>query len=331
MNPLAPLQLADYTDPVFDGPSDFPVGPLDSTIALVTMTKNGALKLPRLFESVIGFVDRAIILDTGSTDSTLEWLLLQSHPFPVESVRKPFVDFAASRNQLFEFAQGKADWLLLLDDDMFLNFTKPGPEVRAQLLTREPAYMLRHAGDMAYWVSRLVRGALPWKYSGVTHEYLVGVDGSKAPHLEGVEVGHIYNHGPEKFERDLRLLSADIARDPEDARTIFYLANTLRDMGVTGPAIRFYCMRANMAGWDQETWQASYEAARLAVDPNAMGKVYFARPSRAEPAAWLARYYEMDGNASAAEHWEEVRASIPMTTDVLFVIQSAYGPRAKNL
>lgn len=315
------LQLSDRPNPVFDGPRK-------PTVALVTMTKNGALKLPRLFESVIGFVDKAIILDTGSTDSTLEWLG-QSHPFSVEYVSRPFVDFAYTRNQLFETARGRADWLLLLDDDMFLTFSESQAAVREQLLLAEPAYMIKHAGDMAYWVSRIVFGDRAWKYSGVTHEYLVGVGGSTAPRLAGVEVGHNYNHGPEKFERDLRLLSADIARDPEDARTIFYLANTLRDMGKTGPAIRYYCMRANMAGWDQETWMASYEAARLANDSAAMKKVYESRPSRAEAPAWLALYYKSKGSL-AWVGWERIRALTPMTTDVLFVIQSCYGPTLKS-
>lgn len=298
-------------------------------IALVTMTKNGRQRLPRLFESVLGFADKAIVLDTGSTDEMLDWLNEQKF-LPVEIWQKHFIDFSTSRNQLFEFAKGKADWLLLLDDDMFLNFLIPRDEIKQSLNVNKRAYMLKIVTRLHYWTTRIVRGDLDWKYVGVTHEYLEG-GGPNNPRLEGVEIEHWFNHGLEKFERDLRLLSADIARDPEDVRTIFYLANTLRDMGKTASAIRFYCMRANMGGWDEEVYQSMYEAARLANDPAAMAKAFGARPTRAEPAAWLALYYKKEGATEKATYWESVRAQIPMSDDVLFVIPSAYGLTLKPL
>lgn len=303
----------------------------DISIALVTMTKNGLKKLPRLFASVLGFADKALILDTGSTDGTLEWLDEQKL-LPVEKWARPFVDFQVSRNQLMEFAQDKADWLLLLDDDMELTcMTKAPPWIlRNSLNLSTAAYMLKHAGNLEYWVTRLVRGNRLWIYQGVTHEYLVG-GGVGNPRFEGLEIEHHYKHGPEKFRRDLRLLSADIARNPDDQRTIFYLANTLRDMNYLEAAIRFYIMRASMGGWDEEVYVSMYEAARLAEDPRAMQKVYEFRPTRAEPAAWLTLYYAKIKQQSASNHWEEIRRQIGSSTDSLFVIQSAYGPTLRGL
>ncbi len=163
-------------------------------------------------------------------------------------------------------------------------------------------------------------------YKGVTHEYL---DRSYAAlKLEGLVIDHQYNHGPEKFERDLRLLSADIARDPYDARTIFYLAQTLRDMRHTLPAIHYYELRARMGGWEEEVYYSMYEAARLAEDPAAMTLAYNYRPSRAEAPQWLAWYYgkkEGDNWKITADYWEGIRKSTPMTKDILFVNQAAYG------
>jgi glycosyltransferase involved in cell wall biosynthesis len=299
------------------------------SIALVTMTRNGLTKLPRLFESVRGFADKALVLDTGSTDGTQNWLWEQSI-LPVEMITAPFVNFETSRNHLNELAQGKADWLLLLDDDMALTFPDlPGTGVvKASLDLNVPAYMLEHAGNLGYWITRLVRGDRFWRYKGVTHEYLVG-GGATNPKLKGVEVEHYYNHGSEKFTRDLQLLTADIARDPNDERTIFYVANTLRDIGQTRAAIRFYKMRVWMGGWDEEVYVSMYEAARLAEDPTMMTQAYNFRPSRAEPAAWLSRYWDKNGDADMAHSWERVRVKIPMPSDVLFVIKAAYGPTQK--
>lgn len=291
-------------------------------IALHTMVKNGRNKLPTLFESVRGFCDKALILDTGSTDGTQSWLIEQDI-LPCDYIGVPFKNFGETRTRGMEFAKGKADWLLLLDDDMRLNFHKNRDEIKQSLQPEAGCYMLKHEGGVAYWVTRLVRGDQDWEYKGVTHEYL---DRSHAaPLLEGLVIDHQYNHGPEKFERDLRLLSADIARDPYDARTIFYLAQTLRDMRHTLPAIRYYELRARMGGWAEEVYYSMYEAARLAEDTSAMQKAYDFRPSRAEAPQWLAWRYGQQGNKEGQEYWEKIRKSIPPTQDILFVNQKAYG------
>ena len=327
--------LASVTNPVFDGPPSIPVGlPWltgpgrdGPTVALVTMTKNGVKRLPALFESVLGFVTRAVILDTGSTDGTQQWLREQKF-LPVELHEYPFVNFEQTRNMLMAFAEGAADWLLLLDDDMTLKFDCCPQEVLRSLDRKNDAYLMTHLDVQRYLVTRLVKGHKHWEYKGVTHEYLVG-GGTWLPHLEGVGIVHNFNHSPEKFARDLRLLTADLARDPDDVRTVFYIANTLRDLEKPAAAIRFFCMRANMGGWDEEVFMSMYEAARLAEDPMAMVKAADNRPSRAEPAAWLALYYADKTKGSDAEkaaYWERRRAGIPFPEkDVLFVNTVAYG------
>jgi glycosyltransferase involved in cell wall biosynthesis len=291
------------------------------TIALHVMVKNGKDKLPALFESVKGFCDSVVVLDTGSTDGTLGWLETQKI-LPCQYITVEFIDFGRTRTLGMKYAKGMADWLLLLDDDMRLVFTQPKEDVKNRLTGGIEYFSLKHTGGSVYWVTRLVRGDRDWQYKGVTHEYL---DGSIAPvKLEGVEIDHQYNHGPEKFERDLRLLSADIARDPYDSRTIFYLAQTLRDMRHTIPAIHYYELRARMGGWAEEVFYSCYEAARLAEDPKAMQKAFMYRPSRAEAPYWLAKYYKSRGEPELAAYWERIRKAIPMTPDILFVHTEAY-------
>lgn len=300
-------------------------------LILATMTKNGLKKLPRLFKSVQGFVSGAVILDTGSTDGTVDWLEgknkdLDLPSFPLEVVSEPFVNFEISRNRLNELAAPKGDWLLLLDDDMALDFQMDKKALRDIIFASPKSvsgYMVKHAGVLSYWNPRIVRGGTPLKYKGVTHEYLQILPPPKQ--LTGVLVEHFYNHGPEKFVRDLQLLSADIARDPDDPRTIFYLANTLRDMNKTPAAIRFYLMRAKMGGWDEEIYISMFEASRLARNADWMKKTYEFRPTRAEAAAWLAKYYESQDCIAQAVEWEDKRASIAIPEDTLFVNLNCYG------
>jgi hypothetical protein len=185
-------------------------------------------------------------------------------------------------------------------------------------------YLLEHAEPMAYWVTRLIRGEQEWKYVGVTHECLMPVRFfTKAT---GFSVLHFHEYSAAKFERDTQLLAADIARDPNDPRTIFYLANSLRDKGELKAAMRFFIMRSQMEGWHEERYVAIYEAARISADPKLMEKAYNFRPTRAEPAYWLRDYYMKLDQKELADQWEKRRASIAEPVDVLFVHKAAYGP-----
>ena len=80
------------------------------------IVRDGAATLPRCLASVAPLVDRILIGDTGSVDGTCAL----AHSFGAKIVRLPWVDdFAAARNQLL--AQGKCDWILVLDADEMLD------------------------------------------------------------------------------------------------------------------------------------------------------------------------------------------------------------------
>src|ERR1700730_18446680 len=196
------ITLASTKAPVYDGPRGCPVGPSGPrgfrpgpTVTLVTMTKNGLKQLPALFSSVLGFATRAVVLDTGSTDGTQQWLAEQKF-LPVQVHNQPFVNFEQTRNMLMAYAQGAADWLLLLDDDMTLKFDCNVETVLQSFSHQNNAYLMRHLDPMEYWVTRLVKGNLHWEYRGVTHEYLVG-GGHLLPRLEGVGIIHNFHHTPD--------------------------------------------------------------------------------------------------------------------------------------
>ena len=56
----------------------------------------------------------------------------------------------------------------------------------------------------------------------------------------------------DKFERDERLLRRELEKDPNNVRTVFDLANTLKDQGKYHEAIPFYERRVAMGGWFAE-------------------------------------------------------------------------------
>ncbi len=102
------------------------------------ITKNEAANLPDLFASIVGVVDRVVLLDTGSTDGTIEVAhnLGGEHDIHVNVYEDAWDDdFARSRNLCLDYvAKICADepnaWVIWLDgDDRLQN----GPLLRSTL------------------------------------------------------------------------------------------------------------------------------------------------------------------------------------------------------
>lgn len=285
------------------------------------MVKNEAKTLPRLLDSVKGFVDGVIAYDTGSTDDTIN--ILQS--VGADILRGEFEDFGKSRSKLMAFAKGKADWLLLMDADQILR-----KDVEKLELTRGfDAYLLEHTGALQYYVARLVNGDIPWCFIGVTHEYIERMDGVKgtATKLGGVRIGHLADGGSrsDKFERDLRLLRKSFAEDPKNGRTVFYLANTLRDSGEAEEAKQMFYLRASMGGWDEEVFVSMLEAAKISQDPLEFWEAWMTRPTRAEPLFYLEQLYSARNEGAYQHRVHQLRKDTKIPAeDLLFVERRCY-------
>jgi tetratricopeptide (TPR) repeat protein len=188
------------------------------------------------------------------------------------------------------------------------------------------AYMLRHVGDPEYWIKRLVRGDQKWWYVGATHEYITNGSNGPVPHLDAITVHHHYDGStrPEKFTRDLELLTEELEREPENARIVYYLANTLRDLGRAEEAIERYKQRADMGGWDEEVFEASLQAGMLADDVDLLFQAYNFRPTRAEPLYELAWRFRRRGMPHVAYLVAAQGIQITLPADTLFVRRWVY-------
>jgi glycosyltransferase involved in cell wall biosynthesis len=90
-------------------------------LTLCIITKNEEKNLPKLFESIVPYVDKVVITDTGSTDKTKEI----SEKYCGEKLKWTTFewcdDFSAARNYNFSQAD-KNSWVIWADaDDTILN------------------------------------------------------------------------------------------------------------------------------------------------------------------------------------------------------------------
>lgn len=237
------------------------------TVCLNMIVKNERHVLERCFESLRGLIDHWVIVDTGSTDGTqaliTDWF--QRERIPGSLFEEPWRDFGFNRSRALAHARGCCDYTLVMDADDILEIE---PGFRWPSLTAD-AYRLRHQrGGVDYDVERLVRSDQPWRYEGVLHEYLTR-DG--APTIANLTAGvrlssrceGARSQDPQKYARDAAVLQEALAREPDNLRYQFYLAQSHRDAGNLELALEAYQTRARAHGWAEERFYAKYQVACL--------------------------------------------------------------------
>lgn len=284
------------------------------------VVKDEAAVIARCIESVRPLISAWTIVDTGSSDETpgLVEELLAGIPGTLH--RRDWDGFGANKTEALELARDSADSLLIVDADMTVEGSLQGPLPRADKLL----LTVRDSSEFEYRLPLLISSRPAWRYEGVIHEYLTADEATTQQNLDGLTVTHHCDGArrPEKLYTDLVLLTSEFARSPADARTVFYLAQTHRDLGNIAEAIVLYRLRAEMGGWDEEVFYARYQlgcllAAHVSFEQGAteLLRAWQRRPGRIEPLRAL---------ANAANHIAD-RATPP--DDLLFLHTDLYGAK----
>lgn len=302
-------------------------------ICLNMIVRNEQAIIERCLLAVAPYIDCYVICDTGSSDATISTI---KRFFDARGIRGviptiKFQNFEQARNEALDAARSSSmefDYLLFCDADM--EFKADDPDFKSRLTSPVYSMMQRNSDSLVeYFNPRLVHRRIKSQYRGVTHEYL-DVDGATKDRLSGVwyldyAVGA---NRINKYERDIRLLSEALSTDQNNARSVFYLAQSYRDAKMPEKALLAYDKRAEMTGFDEETFCALLEGARLARQLEHPAsevierflKAYEFRPSRAESLGDLARYLgEGKKRWAEAYHFAEKAIQIPPPNDILFV------------
>lgn len=288
-----------------------------TSIALTMVVRDEADTIGPCIETVKPLIDRYTIIDTGSKDGTPELIRDTLADVPGELLERPWVNHGHNRTELLEEAKDTADYLLLADADWRLHLDKPLPKLKSA------CYMGRVAGNLDYALPVLIRGDRKWSYKGVAHAHLHSPTPYDHQVLDGLVIEDAGVVTRDKIRRDLELLTAEHARDPLHARTVFYLAQTYKDLGMVQEAIHYYRMRANMNGWAEETFVAKHMLGCLLVE-----HVSFAEGAPVLIDAWRARPTRIESLRALAHAANHVADKAPYPDDLLFVRRAAYRSAA---
>lgn len=168
-------------------------------LSVCMIVRDAAALLPDALASVAGLVDEWVIVDTGSTDQTLQ--VIAEHAPEARVFELAWPDhFAEARN--FALAQAQGRWLLVLDADERLSATgrRHLQELIQQTPTEPQGYLLKRLnldaeGQPQSWdyLCRLVSNSPELRYVGRVHERLIHLE---AEHFEvqivkGLELLHL--------------------------------------------------------------------------------------------------------------------------------------------
>ena len=308
------------------------------TICLSMIVRDEAHVVRETLDSVAPHIDYWVIVDTGSTDATIETIRshMAARGLPGEIHERPWCDFGVNRTEALRLCDGKADysWVIDADDLVVGDLDLSG--------LRADSYLLRYGDDFRYWRKQIFRDGLGWRYEGVVHESPRCPGPATEERLQGAY--HIdrrllgaRSRAVDKYERDARLLRKAVERNPDDARSVFYLAQSYYDAGDHAQALEWYGRRAEMGGWAEEIFYSLLRRAACLIqlgEPAELGlaaymEAWQARPTRAEPLYEIARHYRSAKRFNLGYLFAKRAAELPLPQeDVLFLAADVYSWRA---
>ena len=124
-------------------------------------------------------------------------------------------------------AHGRADYLLMIDADETLEITDG---VEMSRLSADSYDIEVRCGGFSCARKQLLRNSLHWHYEGVLHEHACCDEARSEEFLPGLWI-ESYRDGawardPETYFRDAQTLERALRDEPNNARYVFYLAQT---------------------------------------------------------------------------------------------------------
>lgn len=240
------------------------------TICLAMIVKNEEKDIERCLNSVKDHIDHWVIFDTGSSDKTMDIIqsFMDSHKIPGELHESEWKDFSTNRNEVLRVADTLADFTLCMDADDYL---KTKGKIHDMIGNGHHVYHATFTmnNTMSFDRPFLFKNKCGIRYKGVLHEVLVVPESFEAKHAKLSAVVIHANSSPtkradtaqEKYKNDAEVLLKEHKKNPDDARTLFYLAQSYRDAGMYDESIEYYKKRIELGGWDEEVYMSKLMVA----------------------------------------------------------------------
>jgi glycosyltransferase involved in cell wall biosynthesis len=245
----------------------------DNLIQLCVMVKNGGDDFVKMLQTNLPFIDRWTILDTGSTDDTVNNIKTVMVGKPGQLFQEPFINFGESRNRCLELAGSTCTYNVMLDDTYhlkedlrtFLQYVRGDQNV-------DSFSMYITQNDLAYASTRVFKSKRNLKYKYAIHEVIQEENNYNI--IIPKENAYIYDMPSDKLrirtserkQQDIYMLQNEIDKNPEDPRSYYYMAQTYNGMFLYEEAYNWFLKRIlhPETGFVAEKHEACLESGRIA-------------------------------------------------------------------
>jgi len=291
----------------------------DNLNHLCIMVKNGGPQFEKMLLDNISFFDRWTILDTGSTDETIDIInRILVGKKKGQLFQEPFINFRDSRNRCLELAGKTCKFITMLDDTYviqgklreFLN------EVRGDQLSNSFTLYIQ-SDDTIYGSNRIIKSDSELRYIYRIHEVITPNNNINIIIPKDVSLiddrifDYMEKRTLERKQLDLKLLFEEVEEKPHDPSAYYYLAQTYNLLEDYEKAFFYFTKRAEFTniGFVQERVDALFESARIAnfnlnkpwhECEELYNKCYKADETRPEALYFIGIHYYLENNYNQA-------------------------------
>lgn len=306
------------------------------------IVKNESEGIANTLQSVRGCIQKYAILDTGSTDDTIEIIQRELDGIDGSVFSGEFTNFEVTRNNALQLGKlSGCSHALLMDADNILD----GAGALRQWVEREASVEDINAyeipvvvGETYFQQTKIVSLTGEWHYKGGVHEVLIHDRLNPQILQETVRIRHCPTEKSnastkERWKRDVDILKGQIEKDSKDTRSVFYLALTHFWLGEMDEAEHYFWKRIRLNGWSEEVFESYMHLARISVGPEYYLKCAMKiAPHRAEPLVELAEFHRLRQDWALSRMYSLAATELPYPEkDRLFIKSDCYTWKAWDL
>ena len=244
----------------------------DNLINILIMVKNAGEGFKDILIHNMKYADYMTILDTGSTDGTVDIAKKVIEQYGKGVVyERSWKNFRDSRNELLELAGTKFAFNIMLDDTYKLNGNIREFLTIARSDDEADSYSLFIKNNFSsYSSNRISKPEKKLKYMYTIHEILEKNNNFEIPEdmcwIEDVESSYMNERTNNRKQMDLKLLYEEYENNPEDPRILYYLGETYLCLKDFDNAFKYYKKRVehHNVGFNQEIQDSLYKMGTIA-------------------------------------------------------------------
>ena len=245
----------------------------DNLLHLTMIVKNAGDSFEDVLRHNFQYFDRWTILDTGSTDNTIDIInKVLVGKKKGQLYQEPFINFRDSRNRCIELAGNDCKFIIMLDDTY-----KIENDLRQFLITvrgdqlSDSFSLYIKSNDSEYGSNRIIKSDSGLRYIYKLHEVITPKNNINViipmhhAHIFDYRSDYMENRTMDRKKYDLKILHEMVEEEPNDSRALYYLGQTYNLLERYESSLEFFLKRVEHPdeGFIQEKIDACFEAGRV--------------------------------------------------------------------